>query len=112
MVPIKKSISFSGTKDLRLALKAEINNLHQNLVTMILTDQNETSGNVFKLVFEFDMSTNLVKKWKCKGEYKNGASVKEALSLGEKVEPVSLEVLYYSIITDVEKLYSRWLKLN
>lgn len=112
MVPIKKSISFSGVKDLRLALKAEINNLHQDIVSMTFTDEKKKSGDKFKLVFEFDMSTNLVKKWSCKGEYVNGAHIKDALSKSEKIEPVSLEVLYYLIITDVEKIYSKWLKLN
>ncbi len=112
MVPINKSITFSGLQNLEMALKAEVNNPRENILSLTFIDTKKESGRTFKLGFEFEMSPKEVKRWYCKGEAKDGELDKNTMAIDKNVSPISLEDLYDKIIEDVEKIYSKWLEVG
>ncbi len=112
MAPIKKTISFSGLKNLKLALHAEADNFHQDLISLTFIDTKKETGHTFKLVLKFDLSSYLVKSWVCEGEYINEANEKDIFTVDKTSPPVSLEALYEKIALDIEKLYTDWLTFN
>lgn len=112
MVPLRKTISFSGVKNLKMAIQAETDNLHQDLVSLIFLENEDQSPESFKLVIEFEMSTNKVKKWYCDGEYLHKKGEKATLSIEHKIKDGSLEAIYHSIIDEIEKAYKLWTELK
>ncbi|MDN3670485.1 hypothetical protein QWY93_14275 [Echinicola jeungdonensis] len=110
MVPINKSITFSGLKNLELAFMAEVNNPRENILSLTFIDTKKESGKTFKLGFEFEMSPKQVTRWFCKGEFDNGKIDKKTMEREKNVDPISLEELYDQIIDEVEEIYSKWLE--
>ncbi|WP_186758250.1 hypothetical protein [Echinicola salinicaeni] len=112
MVPLRKTISFSGLNNLKMAIKAESDNLHQDLISLIFIENEEKSEENFKLVIEFEMSTNKVKKWCCEGDYQHEKGEKATLSIEHKIKGGSLEAICHSIIDEIEKAYKLWAELK